>query len=94
MADDKPLGFVTLKSLKQGLPDQASALAEIRRIYFRTTPRTIDHDLAHAIALLKSIEDEPAREKAAVFMDGLAQMRSEWAVQQRKTRAPSRSKRR
>ena len=52
-----PAGFVSLKSLKQGPPDAAAALAEIRRIYFKTTRQTIDHDLAHAIELLKSLPD-------------------------------------
>ncbi len=32
-----PVGFVSLKSLTQGPPDPAAALAEIRRIYFKTT---------------------------------------------------------
>ena len=78
---DTPLGFVALQSLKKGPPDPAQALAEIRRIYFKTTKKTIEHDLAHAIELLKSIESEEQRDKAAVYMDGLSQMRSEWAAQ-------------
>jgi hypothetical protein len=86
--DEKPLGFVALKSLKQGPPDAETALAELRRIYFRTTRQTIEHDLAHAIALLKSLPDEETREKAAVFMDGLAQMRTEWAAAARRKSAP------
>jgi len=56
----------------------AAALAEIRKIYFATTKRTIRHDLAHAIELLKAIPTEADREKARVYMDGLAQLRSEW----------------
>ena len=75
---EKP-GFIPLKSLKHGSPDPASALAEIRRIYFRTTRRTIQHDLSHAIELLKSLPSEEEREKATVYMEGLAQMRREWA---------------
>jgi hypothetical protein len=77
---DTPLGFVALRSLRKGSQDPAQALAEIRRIYFKTTRRTIEHDLAHAIELLKSIESEGERDKAAVYMDGLSQMRSEWAA--------------
>ena len=77
MADD-PVPFVSLRSLKQGPLDPAAALAEIRRIYFKTTRRTIDHDFAHAVDLLKSLPDEPSREKASVYMEGLAQMRKEW----------------
>jgi len=71
-------GFVPLKSLAKGPPDPAAALAEIRRIYFKTTKRTIEHDIAHAIELLKSLPSEEEREKATVYMEGLAQMRREW----------------
>lgn len=76
---DTPLGFVALRSLKKGA-DPAQALADIRRIYFKTTRKTIEHDLAHAIELLKSIDSEEERDKAAVYMDGISQMRSEWAA--------------
>jgi len=83
---DKPLGFVALKSIKQGPQDPQSVLAQIREIYFRTTKRTIEHDIAHAIELLKSLPTEDERDKAAVYMDGLSQMRSEWAVTGKKKR--------
>ena len=73
-------GFISLKSLKHGPPDPAAVLADIRRIYFNTTRSTIQHDLAHAIELLKSLPSEEAREKATVYMEGLAQMRREWAL--------------
>ena len=76
---DKSLGFVALKSIKQGPLEPEDALAEIRRIYFKTTKRTIAHDIAHAIELLKRLPTEEERDKAAVYMDGLSQMRSEWA---------------
>lgn len=75
----KVTGFVPLASLKHGAPDPAAAFAEIRRIYFNTTRRTIQDDLAHAIELLKSLPSEEEREQATVYMDGLAQMRREWA---------------
>jgi hypothetical protein len=74
---DKP-GFVPLTSLKRGTPDPAKALTEIRQIYFKTSKRTIEHDFAHAIELLKSLPDEETREKAHVYMEGLAEMRREW----------------
>ena len=84
--DDKPaLGFVALKSLKQGAPEPGAALDEIRRIYFKTTKQTIDADFAHAIALLKSIPDEELREKATVFMHGLSEMQREWQATRRKS---------
>ena len=83
-----PSGFVPLKTLKHGPPDAKAALAEIRRIYFATSKRTIDNDLAHAIDLLKSLPDEDEREKAAVYMEGLNEMRREWQAPPRRTRTP------
>ena len=54
-------------------------LAEIRRLYFSTTKQTIHDDLAKALDLLKSMTSEEERERATVYMEGLAQMRSDWA---------------
>jgi hypothetical protein len=59
--------------------ESRAPLNEIKRLYFNTTRQTIQKDLARAIELLKSLPDEDARERAAVYMDGLSQMRSEWA---------------
>lgn len=53
-------------------------LAEIRRIYFETSRATIDRDFERALDLLKSMSSEAERSRATVFMQGLAQMRSEW----------------
>lgn len=53
-------------------------LAEIRRLYFSTTSQTIQDDLAKALDLLKSMHTEEERERATVYMEGLAQMRSDW----------------
>jgi len=53
-------------------------LAEIRRIYFETTRQTIEHDVLHAIELLKALPTEEDREKATVYMEGLAEMQKEW----------------
>ena len=83
---DKPLGFVALKSLKQGPQDPKAVVAQIREIYFTTTKRTIEHDIAHAIELLKTLPTEEERDKAAVYMDGLSQMRSEWTGAEKKKR--------
>lgn len=58
--------------------DPEQALAEIRKIYFATTKRTIQDDLTHAIELLKTLPTEEARQKAHVYMEGLAEMRREW----------------
>lgn len=78
--DEKPAaGFVSLNALKGKVPrSSAEIIAEIRRIYFKTTRQTIQHDLAHAIELLKSLPDEETRDRAAVYMEGLAQMRKEF----------------
>jgi hypothetical protein len=63
--------------------------AEIKRLYYETTRQTIEQDLAKALDLLKSMASEEERERAAVYMDGLAQMRSEWgrAGQDKKKKA-------
>lgn len=55
-------------------------LDEIRRLYFETTKRTILRDFDAAIDLLKSIESPDDRQKATVYMAGLAEMRKEWGV--------------
>lgn len=52
---------------------------EIRKLYYNATKTTIKKDVARAIDLLKSIKSEDEREKVAVYMDGLSQMRSEWS---------------
>jgi hypothetical protein len=54
------------------------ACAEIKRLYYQATQATIQKDLARAIALLKTLKTEEERERVAVYMDGLSQMRSEW----------------
>jgi hypothetical protein len=55
-------------------------IAEIKRLYYSATRATIERDLAEAIGLLKTLDTEEARERVAVYMDGLSQMRSEWAA--------------
>lgn len=57
------------------LPDK---LEQIRQIYFNAQPATVERDIARAIAILKSMAGEEERERAAVFMEGLNQMRAEW----------------
>ena len=61
----------------------ADKLAEIRRLYFSTTKQSIDRDIAKALDLLKSMASEDERERATVYMEGLAQMRSDWAPKKR-----------
>ena len=67
----------------------ADPIEEIRRLYFKTTPATILQDFDRAIDVLKSIQDPAVRERAAVYMEGLAEMRKEFGRQGR--RGPSRS---
>jgi hypothetical protein len=56
------------------------ALEEIKRLYYETRRGTIARDLARAVELLKTLPSDEERERAAVFMDGLSQMRSEWGT--------------
>jgi hypothetical protein len=56
----------------------ADKLAEIKRLYYETTRQTIQQDLEKALDLLKSMTSEEERERATVYMDGLAQMRADW----------------
>jgi hypothetical protein len=75
-------GFVSLASLKGKAARSADEiLTEIRQIYFKTTKQTILNDLAQAIELLKQLPDEETRDKAHVYMEGIAQMRNVWLRQ-------------
>jgi hypothetical protein len=65
--------------MKLPMLSTADKHAEIRRLYFKTTKRTIDEDLAKALDLLKSMPSEEERERATVYMEGLAQMRRDWS---------------
>ncbi len=62
----------------------ADKVAEIREIYFRSKPATIEQDVARAIALLKSMASEEERERASVYMEGLAEMRAQWVTKRGK----------
>ena len=68
------------------------AIAEIKKLYYAATKATIQNDLARAIDLLKTLPGEEDREKVAVYMDGLSQMRSEWAQAARGGVSPSGSR--
>jgi hypothetical protein len=59
-------------------------IAEIKRLYYRTTRQTITVDFAKALQILKSMNGEDERERAAVYMDGLSQMRSDWTRKEMK----------
>ena len=60
------------------MADIAAILAEIERLYYKSTQATIAQDFVRAIQLLKELPDEDTRSKAAVYMEGLAEMRKEW----------------
>ena len=53
-------------------------IAAIRKMYFAATPKTIQRDLERAIDILKTLHDDEARSKAAVYMEGLNELRKEW----------------
>ncbi len=55
-------------------------VSRIKELYLRASRHTIRRDLATAIEILKSMDTEDERQRAAVFMDGLSQLRSEWAA--------------
>ena len=66
------------------MPDDK--LAAIKRLYYQTTRQTIKDDFARALQLLKSMDSEEQRERAAVYMAGLSQMRSDWALREGKSK--------
>ena len=99
--DDHDLGFVALSSLKKkpaaagpAGADPAAALAELRRIYFKTTRQTIEHDFTHAINLVKTIASEEDRQKASVFMEGINELRKEWTPRKKPAPRPGDRKKR
>lgn len=63
----------------------ADPLDAIRQLYFKTSPATIDNDFDRAIDLLKEMT-EAERDRAAVYMEGLAEMRKEFRGRKRKPR--------
>jgi hypothetical protein len=65
----------------QAVPTVRSAddiLADIKRLYFKASKATIDRDFDRAIDLLKSIPLPEDRQRATVYMEGLAEMRRDW----------------
>jgi hypothetical protein len=55
----------------------ADRLDEIKTLYYKATRSTIDRDFDRAIDLLKAMPEDD-RHRAAVYMEGLAQMRKEF----------------
>ena len=63
-----------------------SVLEEIKRLYYGATRATITRDFDRAIDLLKSMPSEEERERATVYMEGLAAMRKEWGKKPTRSR--------
>ena len=69
------------KIILNQVPDDrppAEVIAEIRQLYFKASAGTIDRDFDRAIDLLKSIRLPEDRQRATVYMEGLAEMRRDW----------------
>ena len=65
-----------------------TVLEQLRAIYFNATQATIGDDFGRAIDLFKQLTTEEEREKAAVFMEGIAEMRREWKAEGGGSRTP------
>ncbi len=63
------------------------AIDEIKQLYYNASAKTILDDFARAIDLLKTLPDEASRERVAVYMEGLAEMRNEWHGRTRTSRS-------
>ncbi len=74
------------------------ALAEIKHLYHATTRATIHRDFDRAIDVLKSMPSEEERERATVYMQGLAEMKRRWRRtgqnEERRTKNEERNKER
>jgi hypothetical protein len=53
-------------------------LTEIRKLYFAATRATIERDFDRAVDLLKAMPTVEERERATVYMQGLAEMKKGW----------------
>jgi hypothetical protein len=71
-------------------PDET--LERLKALYFNANGATIGDAFDEAIDLLKSLPSEEDRERAAVYMEGLAEMKREFAAPRQKSapRKPSR----
>lgn len=72
--------------MKLPMLSEEDKAAEIKRLYYSTTKDTVQADLTRALDLLKSMPSETERERVAVYMDGLAQMRADWKVGKKRNR--------
>lgn len=65
-----------------------TVLEQLRTLYFSVTRTTIGDDFGRAIDLFKQLVTDEEREKAAVFMEGIAEMRREWGADAKSTATP------
>ena len=61
----------------------SDAFEQIKALYYQATKATIQRDFERAIDLLKSMPTEDERERATVYMEGLAEMRGQWSQPKR-----------
>ena len=54
-------------------------IERIKQLYYKASKTTILRDFDTAIDLLKSMGTEEERERATAYMEGLAELRSQWA---------------
>lgn len=66
----------------------SDALVAIKKLYFGTSKASIEQDFDSAIDLLKTMASEDERDRAAVYMEGLAEMKAQWVP---KASRPSRA---
>jgi len=80
---------IILNPINPPLRSTDEILAEIRELYFKTSRGTILRDFDRAIDLLKTIPTPEERQRATVYMDGLAEMRREFnAAPSKRTSGP------
>lgn len=65
-----------------------TVLEQLRALYFSVTRTTIGDDFGRAIDLFKQLVSDQEREKAAVFMEGIAEMRREWGAEAQGSTTP------
>ena len=71
----------------QDAHDRRQARRNPAAVLQRPRKQTIQQDLAKALDLLKSMSTEEERERATVYMEGLAQMRNDWLREGKPKRA-------
>jgi hypothetical protein len=64
-------------------------LARLKALYFGASPATIGDAFDEAIDLLKTLPSEADRERAAVYMEGLAEMKREFGASRPRNAGPA-----